>query len=307
MKFKRQSFFMFTVILLFFSVSCKSVSLQTEWKTNATELEKDVRVSKKNGFIVFTVSDSDDRSKYLLDSVFTKKFFEIASKRFSLYNVDIVRDESLMSSKDLERNYTLLRDYGVLEFPKLALTNEDGDVYHLKLIPEEIKSEEKFLEYLNGLYEKEGKDILTLKNKIYNAEGIEKTKAIYKFLQNIYLTDRKKYLSLIEAGIKNDPDNKTGFVGKLLFLEKQIIVDELLLEKKHMAAVKEFKELIESKMLSPEEEQLTWCNIAYFYSATPNASKSQIIKYLQKALNVAPNSRRAKDIKDDILYLKNQN
>ncbi len=307
MKFKAQIFFTFLSLILIFFSSCNTVPFQTEWNTNAMEIEKDLKSVQKNGFIVFTVSDADDRSKYLLDSVFTKEFFETASQRFSLYNVNIVKDKSLMSSQDLERNYILLKNYEVLDVPSLVLLNEAGDVYHLQLIPNNIKTTDEFLKYLNELYEKEAKPISSLKNKIDEVAGIEKTKAIYDFIQKLYLAGTEKYIPLLDLAIKNDPENKTGLIGKLLMAKKQIIIEKLLLEKKFDNAIKEFMELIDSKTLAPEEEQLTWLNIIYVYSVTANTSKEQTIKYLQKALNAAPNSKRAKDIKDDIIYLKNKN
>ncbi len=305
MKFKQYFSLLCLVILALSFNSCQTIK-QTKWKTDATQLEKDLEKTKKNAFIVFTLSDTDERSQHLLKNVFTKDFFVNASKNFILYNVDIVRDESLMPAKDLERNYRLLSEYGALEVPFLCLTNADGDVYYSHLLPEKIKTTQEFLNYLNELYEKKGKLVDELKLKIATAEGVNKIKAIDAFFNKIYSVDREKYVPLFKAGIESDPTNKSGLTGKFILADKQIIVDKLLAEKKYAAAIKEFKEVIESKMLKPEEEQAVWCNIAYFSSALPNASKEETLKYLEKALKVAPKSTRAKDIRDDITFIKNK-
>ncbi len=305
MKLKQQIFLTLLSIFLLGFMSCKTVPAQTEWKTDASEIQKDIKLSQKNAFIIFTLSDTDDRSKYLLDSVFTKDFFETATDKFTLYNVNIVRDESLMPAKDLERNYTLLSDYGVLEVPFLCLLTREGDVYHHELIPQDIKSTEDFLKYLNELYEK-GESVEEIKLAIAKADGVEKIKAIDNFFNNIYSVNSEKYSPLFKLGIESDPENKSGLTGKFILADKQITVDRLLAEKKFAAAIKEFMEVLETKMLKPEEEQATWCNIAYFASAIPDTPKKEIIAYLQKALNIAPKSARAKDIKDDIIYLQNK-
>ena len=69
----------------------------------------------------------------------------------------------------------------------------------------------------------------------------------------------------------------------------------------------ELKKILETGFLSPEEEQLTLCNIASFYSRLPNAPIKTILGYLEEALKKAPNSFRAKTIKEDIEYLKAKN
>ncbi len=305
MKFKQYFSLLCLVILALSFNSCQTIK-QTKWKTDATQLEKDLEKTKKNAFIVFTLSDTDERSQHLLKNVFTKDFFVNASKNFILYNVDIVRDESLMPAKDLERNYRLLSEYGALEVPFLCLTNADGDVYYSHLLPEKIKTTQEFLNYLNELYEKKGKLVDELKLKIATAEGVNKIKAIDAFFNKIYSVDREKYVPLFKAGIESDPTNKSGLTGKFILADKQITVDKLLADKKYAAAIKEFKEVIESKMLKPEEEQAVWCNIAYFSSALPNATKEETLKYLEKALKAAPRSKRAKDIRDDITFIKNK-
>ena len=49
------------------------------------------------------------------------------------------------------------------------------------------------------------------------------------------------------------------------------------------------------------------CNIASFYSRLPNPPIKTVIEYLEAALKKAPNSFRAKTIKEDIEYLKAKN
>ena len=64
---------------------------------------------------------------------------------------------------------------------------------------------------------------------------------------------------------------------------------------------------LETKLLTPEEEQGVWCNIAYISSyADGSVKKDKIIDYLERALKAAPSSERAGDIRADIEFLKKQ-
>ncbi len=296
MKLKHYAIFIF--IFIFCIASCK-----TEWKTDATQITEEIGKAKKNGLMLFTLSDTDERSKQLLSEVFTKDFFKTASSKFLLYNINIVRNENLMPAKILEKNYTLFSKYNVLEVPHICLMNSQGDLFHSELIPADIKTTESFLEYLEKLLQK-GELIDELKKNIAATENEEKTKAIYKFFEKIYLVNSEKYNALFEEGIKSDPNNKSGLLGKFILAKTQIVVDKLLNEKNYADAINEFKKVIEMKILTPEEEQATWCNIAYFTTASSKPNKEEVIKYLEKALSAAPKSARAKDIKKDIEYLK---
>ena len=84
----------------------------------------------------------------------------------------------------------------------------------------------------------------------------------------------------------------------------QLTIDELLLQKKYGEAIEEFTTILNSKILNAEESQSVWCNIAYIAALSQTYSKPEIIVFLENALNAAPSSLRASDIKADIEYLR---
>ena len=295
---------LFVSLLVFFTaVFTGCATIQTDWKTDAGNIEKDIAASKKDGVIVFTASDSNDVCKKLTEDVFTEKFFSEASKSFLLYNVDIVKNESLMSSKELEKNYILFSQYNILEVPHLCVLNKDGDAYHSELIPFEITTPESFIKYLKEIQRK-GEKVSALKTKIEKVQGSDKIKAIDEFFNSVYFVDSEKYRQFFEEGIKSDPENKSGLTGKFILAKTQLNIDELLLQKKYGEAIEEFTTILNSKILNAEESQSVWCNIAYIAALSQTYSKPEIIVFLENALNAAPSSLRASDIKADIEYLR---
>lgn len=290
------------IVLAALFTSCTTV--QSAWQSGGKNIEKEIKKTDKEGLIIFTASDTDERSKTLFKNVFTKDFFTKAGKKFALYNVDIVKNESLMSSEQLEKNYILLSDYNVSEVPHLILMTNEGDVYHSALLPEDIKTADLFLKYLNSLEEKAAL-AKNLKSEIQKKRGAEKTQAIERFFEKIYFVNSPKYKRLFEEGIESDPKNESGLIGKFILAKKYLVIDNLLANKKYEEAVNEFKDALETKMLSPEEEQNVWCNIAYISAHTDGGgNKNKVMEYLEKAIKAAPSSERVKDIKADIEFLK---
>ncbi|AIN93306.1 hypothetical protein [Treponema putidum] len=292
------------IFSMLFLTSCSSI--QKDWKTDGSAIEKDIALSKKHGLMLFTASDTDPQSKNLLENVFTGSLFSKINKDFIFYNVDIVKDEESADSVQLEKNYVLFSDYNITQVPYLCLINEHGDVYHSDLIPEQITSSSSFLEYLNKLKEK-GKAVENLRKNINEANGPEKIKAINAFFDKIYLVDSEKYRNLFEEGIKSDPSNESGLLGSFILARMQLNIEPLFKQQKHNEIIAELNKTLETGLLTSEEEQGVLCNIAYFYSILPNTPAKKIIEYLEAALKKAPNSFRAATIREDIEYLKNKN
>lgn len=293
--------FVFFVLVI---TSCSSV--QKDWKTDGSTIEKDLALSKKQGLMFFSASDTDPQSKNLLENVFTGSLFSKINKDFIFYNIDIVKEDSSVDSVQLEKNYVLFSDYNITQVPYLCLMNEHGDVYHSDLIPEQINTPASFLDHLNKLKEK-GVTVENLRKNISEISGPEKIKAINAFFDKIYLVDSEKYRNLFDEGIASDPSNESGLLGSFILARMNLNIEPLFKQQKYTEIITELKKTLETGLLSPEEEQLTLCNIASFYSHLPNAPIKKILEYLEKALKKAPDSFRAKTIKEDIEYLKNKN
>ena len=303
----RSTGIMHVLLFVFFAVimsSCSSV--QKGWNTDGSTIEKDLLLSKKNGLMLFTVSDTDPQSKDILNNVFTDTLFSNISKEFMFYNIDIVKDEKSADTVQLEKNYVLFSDYNITEVPYLCLMNKYGDIYHSAVVPQNIKTPSDFLTYLKGLKEK-GKNVETLREGLTAINGPDKTKAIKAFFDQVYLVDSEKYRSLFEDGINNDPQNESGLLGTFVIGRMQLNIEPLLKQKKYNEIIAELNNVLETKLLSPDEEQGVLCNIAYFSSYLPNIKAAHIIKYLEDALKRAPDSFRAQSIKEDIEYLKSKN
>ena len=96
------------LLFVFFAViMSSSSSVQKGWNTDGSTIEKDLLLSKKNGLMLFTVSDTDPQSKNLLENVFTDSLFSKINKDFIFYNIDIVKEAGSADSVQLEKNYIL--------------------------------------------------------------------------------------------------------------------------------------------------------------------------------------------------------
>lgn len=293
--------FVFFVILI---GSCSSV--QQDWKTDGSTIEKDLALSKKQGLMFFSASDTDPQSKKLLENVFTGYLFSKINKDFIFYNIDIVKEENSADSVQLAKNYVLFSDYNITQVPYLCLINEYGDVYHSDTIPEQINNSSSFLEHLNKLREK-SLTVETLRKNINEVSGPEKIKAINTFFEKIYLVDSEKYRSFFDEGIESDPSNESGLLGSFILARMSLNIEPLLKQQKYTEIIAELKKTLQTGLLSPDEEQLTLCNIATFYARLPNPPIKTILEHLEAALKKAPNSFRVETIKEDIEYLKNKN
>ena len=292
------------VFFVLFLTSCSSV--QKDWKTDGTTIEKDIALSKKHGLMLFTTSDTDPQSKNLLENVFTDSLFSKINKDFIFYNIDIVKENRSVDSVQLEKNYVLFSDYGITQVPYLCLMNEHGDVYHSDLIPEQVNNSSSFLEHLNKLKEK-SVTVETLRKNINETDGPEKIKAINAFFDKIYFVDSEKYRILFDEGIASDPSNESGLLGSFILARMELNFEPLLKQQKYTEIIAELKKVLETGFLNPEEEQITLCNIASLYSVLPNTPIKTILGYLEAALKKAPKSFRAETIKKDIEHLKTKN
>ena len=62
------------VFFILFLTSCSSI--QKNWKTDGSTIEKDIALSKKQGLMFFSASDTDPQSKNLLEMFLRTAYFQ---------------------------------------------------------------------------------------------------------------------------------------------------------------------------------------------------------------------------------------
>lgn len=286
---------LFLVIVLF-CVSCQTTdSSKNEQTEELTFLEMPVNYkTQKDIMIIFTGSDWDERSQKANESLFTQEFFERYSHLFDIYNVDVVRDKSLMNESTLEKNYQYFSEYQVMNLPAIALETNAGTVYALDSFEMDCESLEHFDAFLQGKLKTREK-IVELEKRINESEGPEKTKAIDEFLKNVELAYSTRYSTLIFSALKNDPENKTDLKKKYLLLATELLASSFMNKGKVREAADEFLSIAEDSLFVDIEKQEIYYTAAYFLALQEENTK-EVLELLNKALNLAPKSEFAPQI-----------
>ena len=140
--------------------------------------------------------------------------------------------------------------------------------------------------------------------KIGNAE--EKVRAIDALYEATSPDFRFFLLDLMESVPKLDPSNKTGLVGKYLNDIAVAKADKAVLEGDVKTAVKAYLDIADEELIPAESRQQALYTAAYMCSMTELEETSVVISYLEKAIQVAPESEDVPAIQRVITALTNQ-
>lgn len=290
-------------VFVFAAFLLRCTTIQKEWNRDASGMTGEMKKHKKDAMLFFTGSDWDIKSKEAFAAVNTEEFFEKYGKNFILYNIDIVKNEELMSAGELKNNYILFSEYKVDNLPYLALKNTDGDVYFSESINLDENPLKAFKEIIDSALNKRDK-LDSIKEDIKKFSGAEKTASIDLFFQSIYNPEEARYDALRETALQSDPENKSGLKGKFVFFIARLKADKLSAQKKYIEAAQEFKKAVESKSLEAEAEQAAWYNIAYLYTMSKQIDSEQIIACLNNAIKANPAGEAVPNFKRIIEDLK---
>ncbi|PIE98929.1 MAG: hypothetical protein CR988_00990 [Treponema sp.] len=277
------------------------VSNAKPWKQGIDE--KKGKSDKKDSMIIFTGSDWDERSKLAFEKLFTSEFFEKFSKDFDLYNVDIVRDKSLMSAKLLKTNYIYFSEYGVENLPYIVLQTPMSDAYASTDFGVECSDIKQFSQLVEKLLKKRDA-VVKAREKIVTSKGHEKTKAIDDFLSIVENADSNRYDKLRAEALTSDPDNKTGLKSKYLMISADMKAAKLVDSKKFRDASNEFIKIAEMSELNGNDKQLAYYYAAYILAMQEGITSVEIKNLLQKALDSAPDSEFSIEVNNVMNNLK---
>lgn len=287
--------FLFLVAVIF-CVGCKTTdSLKKEESEKLTFLDLPINYkTKKDIMIIFTGSDWDEFSQKAGESLFTQEFFEKYYTQYDIYNVDIVRNSSLMSESALEKSYQYFSEYDVTGLPTIALETNAGSVYALDSFETYCGSLESFDIFLQEKLQSQEK-IIELEKKINESEGYERTIAIDEFLKNVKLAYSTRYSTLIFSALESDPENKSGLKKEYLLRVAELKAVSYMNKDKVREAADEFLAIVEDPLFADSEKQGIYYTAAYFL-ASQEKNTEEVLELLNKALSIAPKSELAPQI-----------
>lgn len=288
---KKYLFFVFIVLLF----ACKTTG---EIKKTNTFLQLPINYkTTKDIMLIFTGSDWDENSKKGIENILTEEFFNHYSNDFDIYNIDVVRDKTLLSESQLLQNYKFFAEYEITELPAFALETNDADVYAIENFQSciNLSDFEKLVESKTT----ERETIKSLSKKVKQTSGPEYTQAVNNFLQTVKLPFSSRYNTLVFSALENDPENKSGLKKIFLLWATEIKAVKHMGEKKPRLAADEFIGIAENEVFAPMEKQSCYYNAAYFLASSIE-NTDEVLSLLNKALKIDPKSELAPQIKSAI-------
>lgn len=294
--------------------SCTKVEVKNEfgWYTNYNECIKQAKKENKKVILIVSRDEVDEVSTVLKEEVLrTPEFTEKYSNDYLFCDIDVspslfaaarpnedaskeVKKDAKKFEKILDENIRVVTIFGVENTPTVYVVSPEG--YVLKpftYVP--CKTVEEFDAMLNERQE-EISAIETLITQVKESRGLEKVKAIDALYEATPALYRYMLVDLMHQVEKLDKKNETTLVGKYVMALATSDAMDAYMAKKPEKVASIYAKSAEHKMLTDEQKQQSYYAAAFVTgSNTPTPEETeQIIKYLEKAIEIDPESNIGK-------------
>lgn len=312
---KKLTLALFTIIASLFIISCGKAKTDA----NGCYYDFDDAVSfanKKNQdvMVIITVEGDDEDStdfmeKVVRDANFKKEVaskyavvcMDFSQKTFAEAKADEAADEAAKKVAEqknaiLEKNTKYATMLDAKEVPVIYIFSKEKYLIKGFFYDDENRSIQGFEETLaeqTSIIDDMHKMIY--QTKIGNAE--EKVKAIDALWEATNPSFRIFLYDLINSVKKLDPNNTSGLLGKYMYEAASTKSDMALLEGNIEEAVQAFLDAAEESDISADDRQQAMYTAAYICSMTGFKDDAVVIEYLEKAIQIAPESDDAPRIR----------
>lgn len=279
------------------------------WGTNYEEACKKAESTGTNVFLFFSNLESDPISQQLNQLFAEPKFQSKVGKYYQLVNIDFPATEGAMDYDQMVANYELANNFAVQAVPTIILCTPEGwvigAVYGDQMFnpiteenPTPVVNEGKVLKEL-AAFNKNGKNLISLKKELETKEGIERLAIIDKMADNLDTSYRYLLRDLLAEIPELDPENTTGLNTKykMNFAYEQAL-DEFA-KGNVQGAIEIFVETAQTEGIPAIDAQEAYQTAAYL-AANSGASDELIVAYLEKAIEAMPDSDAVTGIKQTI-------
>lgn len=279
-----------------------------------TSLENVKAVAKeqnKNILVIITDKGEDQSSEFFIDKILVNSKFKKALKSdYLIYHFDYSKEAfEKMTSKDdadekekqrasrwtkiMEEGYQFA-SYISLEYtPSLYIITKDGYVVSEVKYNDDTNTPDAFVEMINfhtaecDTINKQAERIALATDPMRKLEAIDDLYVTTPVSYRVFLTD------LVHEAVKIDPENKSGKMGKYFFAIVEMQAAELYRENDIEGAIQKCIEAAENNKISDEDQQQSYYLAAWLLQNSGSNDNAQIIDYLQKAVQKAPDSEYA--------------
>lgn len=312
---KKLTLALFTIIASLFIISCGKAKTDA----NGCYYDFDDAVSfanKKNQdvMVIITVEGDDEDStdfmeKVVRDANFKKEVaskyavvcMDFSQKTFAEAKADEAADDAAKKVAEqknaiLEKNTKYATMLDAKEVPVIYIFSKEKYLIKGFFYDDENRSIQGFEETLaeqTSIIDDMHKMIY--QTKIGNAE--EKVKAIDALWEATNPSFRIFLYDLINSVKKLDPNNTSGLLGKYMYEAASTKSDMALLEGNIEEAVQAFLDAAEESDISADDRQQAMYTAAYICSMTGFKDDAVVIEYLEKAIQIAPESDDAPRIR----------
>ena len=312
---KKLTLALFTIIASLFIISCGKAKTDA----NGCYYDFDDAVSfanKKNQdvMVIITVEGDDEDStdfmeKVVRDANFKKEVaskyavvcMDFSQKTFAEAKADEAADDAAKKVAEqknaiLEKNTKYATMLDAKEVPVIYIFSKEKYLIKGFFYDDENRSIQGFEETLaeqTSIIDDMHKMIY--QTKIGNAE--EKVKAIDALWEATNPSFRIFLYDLINSVKKLDPNNTSGLLGKYMYEAASTKSDMALLEGNIDEAVQAFLDAAEESDISADDRQQAMYTAAYICSMTGFKDDAVVIEYLEKAIQIAPESDDAPRIR----------
>ena len=282
-------------------------SASGSWLTSYDEARDEARRTGKDVFFCFTGSDWNQESADVFAALSRKDFTAQLDDRFVFCNINIMRDSSRMDAETLETNYRLAGKYAVEDFPFFVLLTAEGDVYGAGVF--RFSGNGDILEEATGFistFDGNRETLVSLKNAVKEAEGVERARRIHAFLSAVYPSQYNEYEEMIRAVPSLDAGNESGLKGSYLLQSAWFDAAALLQAGKAEEAVGCFTGTLDDPAMTPALKQQALYLAAGMYAAGNQASAERIISLLEQAVAMDPQNMGVAQINQIIEGIRQQ-
>ena len=307
---KVMGFLLIALMVISFAGCSKEVGV---WGTNYDEACKKADATGTNVLVFFSNLETDIISQQLNELFATPKFESKVGKYYQLVNIDFPVTEGVMDYDQMMANYELASKFAVQAVPTVVLSTPEGYVigcvYGDQMFEpitdatQEVKlNDSKVLKYLSA-YNKNAKEIVSLRKKLAETEGFDRLAIIDKLTGNLDTSFRYLLRDLVAEIPELDPENKTGLNTKY---KMNFAYEEALEEFSKgnaQRAIEIFVEVAQTEGIPAIDAQEAYQTAAYL-AANIGASDEMVVAYLEKAIEAMPTSDSVTGIKATIAMIK---
>lgn len=285
-----------SVLLALSFVSCGEKIDSSGWLSNYDDAKKIAREENKRLFLFFSGDDFDEISRTLKENVFnTEDFLKVYTEKYVLLNLDYSNSRYDSEQSELTADLKVFEKYNPKALPSFIIASKEG--YYITTIALDANAD---LDTVRITFDEAEPAISEFESKVERTKTGSKEERLAAINEIFNETDpglvyhlsdlNKLYLSL-------DKDNSTGECAKHLSALVYARANDFLLEGKAEKASQEFEKLAKNKFLSDSEKQMSLYTAGYLLASSGSKDLKKIQAYLQKAIDIDPESEEAQNIK----------